>query len=173
MKNPLSYLFLLKAMATLFLLSLSFGVQSQKIECQVYQNQCYYLEESPGGITTIINRDLKKFISENKSFIKSTLDLTIESEKLGDIFRDNIEANKILKFKEDKSYIVLQYYFNSSFINIGSVFLKKEGLDISLEEINGIETRLKEEIIINQNRTNLDHSYPFYQTTIMVRFKNF
>ena len=164
---------MLKVIGSLLLFSLSFGVQSQEVECQMHQNQCYYLEESPGEITTIINRDLKKFISENKSFIKSTLDLTIESEKLGAIFRDNIDANKILKFKEDKSYVVLQYYFNSSFITIESAFLKKEELDISLEEINGIETRLKEEIIIDQNRTNLDHSSPFYQTTIMVRFKNF
>ncbi len=161
------------SISTFFLFSLSFGDQSQKVECQVYQNQCYYLEESPGGITTIINRDLKKFISENKSFIKSTLDLTIESKKLGDIVRDNIEANKILRFKENGSYVVLLYYFNASFITIGSAFLKKEELDISLEEINGIETRLKEEIIINQNRTNLDHSSPFYETTIMVRFKHF
>ena len=147
-------------------------MQSQEAECQMHQNQCYYLEESSEGITTIINRDLKKFISENDSFIKSTLDLTIDSEKLGTIFKDNIDANKILKFKEDKSYVVLQYYFNSSFINIGSAFLKKEDLDISLEELYGIETRLKEELIINQNRTTLDHSYPFYQTTIMVRFKH-
>lgn len=158
---------------TLFILSILCIDFSQENKCQVHQNQCYYLEESPGGIITIINSDLKKFISENDSFIISTLDLSIDSEKLGAIFKDNIDANKILKFKEDKSYIVLQYYFNSSFIPIGSAFLKKEELDISLNELHGIEKRLKEEIIINQNRTNLNHSSPFYQTTINVRFKVF